>query len=139
MKGPRLLMLGSFSEEFQLVWTSPAPCIGVIAQSSKTPTLASLYSFLSKVRSDAEKELAQYDQKFANFGCHLCLYVRGQQSTTVTSRQGQILTENGELNENSNIVGYIQMDESQYVQCLPCNLRRQWLEQFKAAEHFVRT
>jgi len=129
----------SNSNEFQLVWTSPAPRIGIVAQSPATTTLASLYTFMSKVRSDADRELGRRDSKFSNFGCHLCLYVRGQSGTTVTCRQDQVLTENGRLTDNPNIVGYIQMDESQYVQWLPQNLRKVWLDAFNRADHFVRT
>jgi hypothetical protein len=127
------------SNEFQLVWTSPAPRIGIVALPPAAPTLVTLYTFMSKVRSDIERELTRRDRSFSNFGCHLCLYVCGQSGTTVTRRQDQIFAEDGKLNMNSNIVGYIQMDESQYVQWLPKNLRAEWLTAFRSADHFVRT
>jgi hypothetical protein len=132
-------MFNSKPNEFDLVWTSPAPRIGIIARSPTTSTLASLYTFMSKVRVDAEKELGRQDRNFSNFGCHLCLYVRGQSGTNVTCRRGQILTEDGSLKENLNIVGYIQMDASQYVQWLPRKIKQVWLDAFKQVEHFVRT
>lgn len=127
------------STEFQLVWTSPAPQIGVVARSSATSTLDSLYTFMSKVRSDLDQELGRCDKNFSNFGCHLCLYVRGQSGTSVTERSGTVLMEDGKSNKNSNIVGYIQMDESQYIQWLPRNLRQVWLGAFSRADHFVQT
>ncbi len=129
----------SNSNEFKLVWTSPAPRIGIVSQSPATSSLASLYTFMTNVRVAAEKTLAQNDPNFLNFGCHLCLYVRDQSGTTVTCRPDQVFTENGGLNDSPNIVGYIQMDECQYVQWLPCNLRQAWLNEFSRAEHFVRT
>ena len=129
----------SSSNEFKLVWTSPAPRIGIVARSPAASSLASLYTFLTNVRVAAEKILARHDRNFANFGCHLCLYVRDQSDTTVTCRPYRVLTENGGFDKNPNIVGYIQMDECQYVQWLPRNLRQIWLDQFKQAEHFVRT
>jgi hypothetical protein len=129
----------SNSNEFKLVWTSPAPRIGIVSQSPATSSLASLYTFMTNVRVAAERILAQNDPNFRNFGCHLCLYVRDQSGITVTCRPDQVFTENGGLNENPNIVGYIQMDESQYVQWLPRNLRQVWLNEFSRAEHFVRT
>jgi hypothetical protein len=135
----RLSTFYSNADEFQLVWTSPAPRIGIVARSPATATLASLYNSMSRVRSDIDRELGQRDRKFSNFGCHLCLYVRGQSGTTVTCRQGQVLTEDGKLIDEPNIVGYIQMDESQYVQWLPRNLRQIWLAAFIRTEHFVRT
>jgi hypothetical protein len=136
----RLSTFDSNSQDFQLVWTYPAPRIGIVARSPTTTTLGSLYKFMSKVRSDAEEALRKCDSSFARFGCHLCLYVRGQSDTTfVTCRQGQVLSENGQLNENPNIVGYIQMDESQYVEWLPPRSRDVWLNEFRRAEHFVRT
>jgi hypothetical protein len=129
----------SNSQEFQLVWTYPAPRIGIVARSPSTSTLGSLYKFMSTVRSDAENKLKKCDANFTNFGCHICLYVCGQSGTSVTCRQGQVLTGNGQVNGNPNIVGYIQMDESQYVQWLPSELRQVWLNGFKEAVHFVRT
>jgi hypothetical protein len=129
----------SNSTEFQLVWTTPAPRIGVVAQSPTTNTLASLYTFMSQVRSNMSNELGRRNREFSNFGCHLCLYVRGQSGTTVTCRPGQIFTEAGTLGTNANIVGYIQMDESQYVQLLPRALQQVWLNAFSGTEHFVRT
>ncbi|CAF0818808.1 unnamed protein product [Rotaria sp. Silwood1] len=79
-----LSTLDANSREFKLIWTSPAPHIGVKALSPTTTTLASLYKFMSEVRANAEKKLGQHDSKFANFGCHLCLYVCGQSGMTVT-------------------------------------------------------
>ncbi len=128
-----LLMFDSNSSEFQLVWTSSAPRIGIVAQSPAGIKLASLYTFMSKVFSDIDKI-------FSKFGCHLCLYVSGQSDTNVTCRPGQILTKDGKLNTNQNIVGYIQMGETQYLQLLPStDLREAWLNAFSRAEHFVRT
>ena len=132
-------MFGSKSNEFELVWTSPNPCIGIIARSPISSTLVSLYKFMSEVRIDAEKELSRQDKNYSNFGCHLCLYVRGQSGTNVTCRKGHILTENGSLQENPNFVGYIQMDAFEYVQWLPRQLKEVWLDAFKQIEHFVRT
>jgi hypothetical protein len=134
-----LSMFNSKSNEFQLVWTSPAPRIGIIAQSPTTSTLASLYTFMSKVRVDANEELSRRDKNFSNFGCHLCLYVRDQSGMNVTCRRGQTLTEDGKLSENSNIVGYIQMDAFQYLQWLPRKIKQVWLNEFSRVEHFVRT
>ena len=82
---------------FELVWTSPAPRIGIIARSPATTTLASLYTFLSDVHSNADRELGLRERSFSNFGCHLCLYVSGQSDTNVTCREGEIFTEDGEL------------------------------------------
>ena len=127
------------SDEFQLAWTTPAPRIGVIARSSNSIPLSLLYAFMSKVRVDAEKTLSEYDRDFANFGCHLCLYVSGPSGTNATRRQGQIFSEDGQLNTNSNLVGYIQMDASQYVQWLPSAIKNVWLEAFKREEYFVHT
>jgi len=135
----RLSNFDSDSDEFKLVWTVPAPRIGIVAQSPTTSSLASLYTFMSNVRVSAESTLARLDRNFANFGCHLCLYVSGQPGTSVTCRQGQVFMPNGTINENPNIVGYIQMDESQYLQWLPSNLQQLWLNEFSRAEHFVRT
>ncbi|CAF2400401.1 unnamed protein product [Rotaria sp. Silwood2] len=134
-----LSTLHANSREFKLVWMYPAPRIGVKALNPETMTLASLYKFMSEIRSNAEKELGRRDRKFANFGCHLCLYVCGQLGTSVTCRQGQVFTENGELDTDSDIAGYIQMDESQYVQWLPRNLRQKWLNEFGRVKHFVET
>lgn len=127
------------SNEFQLVWITPAPRIGVIARSSNSTTLSSLYTFLSKVRVDAEKQLSKCDRNFANFGCHLCLYVSGSFGTNTTRRQSQIFSEDGRLTTNTDLVGYIQMDASQYVQWLPFNIKEAWLDAFKREEHFVHT
>ncbi|CAF0868162.1 unnamed protein product [Rotaria sordida] len=135
----RLSILDANSRKFKLVWTYPAPRIGVKALNPRTTTLASLYNFMSEIRSNAEKELGQRDPKFANFGCHLCLYVCGQSGTTVTCRQDQVFTENGGLDTDSDIIGYIQMDESQYAQWLPSNLRQKWLNEFRRVDHFVQT
>jgi hypothetical protein len=134
-----LSTLYSSSDEFKLVWTSPAPRIGIVAQSPTTSTLASLYTFMSNVRVAAEKALSRLDRNFSNFGCHLCLYVRGQEGTTVTCRQDRVLLPDGTIHDNPNIVGYIQLDESQYVQWLPHDLRKPWLNAFASAEHFVQT
>ena len=81
---------------------------------------------MSTFRSTADATLSQKDEGFSNFGCHLCLYVCGQNGTSVTCRPDQILTENGNKAQNTNIVGYIQMDETQYVQWLPSKLRQTW-------------
>ncbi|CAF1405654.1 unnamed protein product [Adineta steineri] len=127
------------SSEFKLVWLSSSPRIGIVAQSPSTSNMMSLYTYMEKTRVDAEKELSQKQAKFKNFGCHLCLYVHGQSGTFVTCRQDQILNENGRIDDITNIVGYIQMDESQYLEWLPHNLRQVWLNEFGRAEHFVRT
>ncbi|CAF1496956.1 unnamed protein product, partial [Adineta steineri] len=127
------------SSEFTLVWLSSSPRIGIVAQSPSTSSLMSLYTFMEKTRVDAEKKLSQQNTKFTNFGCHLCLYVHGQSGTSVTRRQDRILMENGRFDDITNIVGYIQMDESQYVEWLPYNLRQIWFNEFGRAEHFVRT
>jgi hypothetical protein len=67
------------------------------------------------------------------------LYVRDQSGTNVTSRQGQILTEDGQFTTNDNIVGYIQIDENQYLQWLPQKLTQTWFNDFGQAEYFVGT
>ena len=127
------------SNDYQLVWTAPDPRIGVIARSPNNQTLASLYDFMSRARVNIEQELTQRDRNFANFGCHLCLYVSGRSGTNVTQRQGQIFSEDGRLNTNSNLVGYIQMDASQYVLCLPASIKGPWLHEFKKVDHIVHT
>ncbi|CAM4797381.1 unnamed protein product [Rotaria magnacalcarata] len=132
--------LDANSNEFKLAWISSAPRIGVIALNPDNTTLASLYNFMSEVRVKATAELNRHDPTFNDFGCHLCLYVSGKTSDTkVTSRSGQVLRETGDLTENTNLVGYIQMDESQYAQWLPTAIREQWLTQFADSEHFVST
>ncbi|CAF1569925.1 unnamed protein product [Adineta steineri] len=121
------------------VWLSSSPRIGIVAQSPSTSNLGSLYTFMEKTRINAGKKLSQQDTRFTNFGCHLCLYVHGQSGTSVTCRQDRILMENGKFDDIINMVGYIQMDESQYVEWLPHNLRQVWLKEFRRAEHFVQT
>ncbi|UJR36118.1 hypothetical protein I4U23_028853 [Adineta vaga] len=134
-----LSTFNSTSNEFTLVWLPSTPRIGIVAQSPGHTKLASLYEFMEKTRVDMEKKLSDCDPSFAEFGCHLCLYVHGQLDTVITPRSGRIFKENGEITENPNIVGYIQMDESQYVTWLPHNLRRTWLDEFGRVDHFVRT
>ena len=139
METTPLSTFNSNTNEFELVWTSPAPRIGIIARSPATTTLVSLYNFMSQVRSNIESQLSQRDKSISNFGCHFCLYVHGQSGTAVTCRQGQVLNENGQLSTNENMVGYIQIDESQYILWLPSNLKQPWFNAFRQAEHFVDT
>ena len=141
IEGVTLSTLDSRSENFKLAWTSPTPRIAVIVQASARDiaTLASLYDFMSAVRVHAEGALSQRDGDFRNFGCHICLHVRGQSGTTVTCRTANILATDGTITANANVVGYIQMDESQYLQWLPGNIREKWREEFRRSEHFVRT
>ncbi|CAF1496969.1 unnamed protein product [Adineta steineri] len=127
------------SSEFTLVWLSSSPRIGIVAQSPSTSNMMSLYTFMEKTRVDAEKKLSQQNTKFTNFGCHLCLYVYGQPGTSVTCRPDRILNENGRIDDITNIVGYIQMEELHYAEWLPYNLRHVWLNEFGRVEHFVRT
>lgn len=127
------------SNDYQLVWTAPDPRIGVIARSPNNSTLASLYDFMSRVIVDAEKELNKRDRNFANFGCHLCLYVSAGSGTNVMQRQGRIFSENGNLSTASNLVGYIQMDASEYVQWLPTQIKQTWLGEFRRVDHIVHT
>lgn len=134
-----LSTFNSNTNEFQLVWLASTPRIGVVAQAPAQTKLASLYQFMSNTRVSMERALSQVDRSFANFGCHLCLYVRDQMDTLTTCRPDQVLTANGTISVDQNIVGYIQMDENQYAQWLPGNLRRKWLDEFSRAEHFVRT
>ncbi|CAF1045420.1 unnamed protein product [Adineta ricciae] len=127
------------TNEFRLVWLASTPRIGVVAQAPAQTKLASLYRFMSDTRVAMERALSQVDPSFGNFGCHFCLYVRDQTDTFTTCRPDQILTANGEISVDPNIVGYIQMDENQYAQWLPSNVRQKWLGEFSRAEHFVRT
>ncbi|CAF1450098.1 unnamed protein product [Adineta steineri] len=127
------------SSEFKFVWLSPAPRIGIVAQSPSTSSLTSLYTFMEKTRANIEEELSQQDPKFTNFGCHLCLYVHGQSGTSVTCRPDRIIMENGGFDDITNIVGYIQMGELHYAEWLPYSLRQVWLKEFGGVTHFVRT
>jgi hypothetical protein len=134
-----LSRFNSNKDEFELVWTSPAPRISIIARSPDDTTLADLYKFMSQVHSDIQEELSRRNGSMTTFDCHLCLYVRGQSGTTVTSRQGQISTEDGQFTTNDNIVGYIHIDENQYLQWLPQQLTQTWFNAFRQAEYFVGT
>jgi len=133
------ISLSSFNNgEFSLVWTSPAPRIGIMWDSSKRSNLASLYDFMNNIRIQMEQHLRQSDKSFENFGCHQCLFVRGQLDTELTQRDCQVFSANSRW-ERQPIVGYIQMEELQYYKWLPVNLRDYWLMAFDGAEHFVRT
>lgn len=133
--------LAKISNEFKLAWTSPAPRIAVIFQGSgnQVASLSSLYDFLSTVRQTADGALGKLDSSFRNFGCHLCLYVSGLAGTNVTRRSIQIFRPDGTKEMNSNVVGYIQMDEGQYLEWIPSTLREIWRRDFGGAEHFVET
>lgn len=134
-----LSALNIISTRFKLVWFYQEPRIGVIASDPQNTNLYSLYEFLSSVSINAEAMLSSKDSSFKNFGCHLCLYVSGRSDIKVTCRPGTVFTQNGQSPEDSNLVGYIQMEEVQYAQWLPRNLRKTWLEQFTSVNHFVST
>lgn len=141
IEGVTLSTLDSQSQNFKLAWTSPTPRIAVIAQASavNTATLASLYDFMSATRVRAESALSRLDTKFQNFGCHICLHVCGQSDIAVNCRTVNVLATDGTTTANANVVGYIQMDESQYLQWLPGNIREKWRQEFRSTAHFVRT
>ncbi|CAF0872769.1 unnamed protein product [Adineta steineri] len=129
------------TSKFNLVWTSPAPRIGIINRSPPNPntSLADLYHFMEQIYFAMKKELREQEQKRKTFGCHLCLYVRGQSGTAVTCREGKILSEDGQITINQNLVGYIQVSESQYLRWLPYGARETWFNAFHESEHLVET
>ncbi|CAF0957050.1 unnamed protein product [Adineta steineri] len=134
--------LSSFNldtSKFNLVWTSPAPRIGIITRSPSNTSLADLYHFMTQTHSNTDKELPQWELNETTFDCHLCLYVRGQSGTAVTCREGKILSEDGQITINQNLVGYIQVSESQYLRWLPYGARETWFNAFRESEHLVET
>ena len=106
---------------------------------SRNLTLADLYKFLSEIRENAERALQEHDRSFRNFGCHLCLYARGQNGISLTTRKVATLNDTGDIQPDSVAVGYIQMGENEYAKWLPPSIRRIWLTQFQGAPYFVST
>ncbi|CAF4336911.1 unnamed protein product [Adineta steineri] len=129
------------TSKFNLVWTSPAPRIGIITRSPPNPntSLADLYDFMEQIYSAMKNDLCEQEQNRKTFGCHLCLYVCGQLGTAVTCREGKILSEDGQITINQNLVGYIQVSESQYLRWLPYGARETWFNAFRESEHLVET
>ena len=139
-EGLALSTLDVQSKGFQLAWSASTPRLVVLTRSPTAPcSLASLYQFMSQMRTTAERELRRLDRQFDNFGCHLCLYVSAHSGTNVTRRSDRILTADPTMNQTENAVGYIQLDECQYSRWLPLNLRDTWFNEFSTAEHYVST
>lgn len=137
----RLNQLDETSADFQLAWTTPTPRVAVIDRLAnvRIASLSLLYDFISSVYQKIERNLGSIDPKFVDFGSHLCLYVSGTTGTNVKHRSSQIFDNNGRKIINENVVGYIQMHETQYLCWIPRCLREIWREDFQQAEHFVET
>ena len=135
-----LFFFNTPTNAFELVWTLSSPRIGIIARSPQTSTLANLYEFMSIAYLNIERELRRYTRNMnAEYDCHLCLFVRGQRGTNLTCREEQIISKNGRIETQTNLVGYIQMDENEYVRWLPQDLKQIWLDAFNQTEFFVGT
>ncbi|CAF1029409.1 unnamed protein product [Didymodactylos carnosus] len=134
----RLKMLKT--TDYGLICCCPTPRIGVFLKSKTTkPSLHHFYSFLSKMYEQAESQLKCWNNQYEQFGCHLCLFVSGQkQSAKVTEQIYHGFHQNGEL-RCVQIVGYLQMEETQYFRWLPDTLKSFWLTEFEKFDHFVKT
>ena len=129
----------SSQNQFELVWITPQPRIGVIIKPGMQATLAQLYQYMSEVYNYLENQLRNYAKNMKYFGGHFCLHVQGANDSTVVRRSGRILTGNGIPMISQDLIGYIQIGETDYPKCLPRRFRETWLNAFENAEHFVDT